>query len=272
VASIRKMGATILVVEDDPAYGPAIADLLALEGHAVHLVTDGQAAIDTVRAMGDRLDLVLCDLLLPRRSGFEVVKEIVELDLAVPVLVMTSVYRSTREIHALKGLGVAGYMAKSAPFEHVLFRVNHLLFPARASTRGDHRVAVAIPVQFRAGTHVCYGTSYNLSVSGIYVRTHEPVIAGALIDMALGLPTAKQMATTRAEIMHSATPVEVRGTAYPAGFGARFVDPPALTRAAVRRYVDLVAAEDLGGPSADGVLAAEQEVEPAVEPDPAAVG
>ena len=168
-------GATILIAEDDAAYGEAVADLLRREGHAVHHVTDGEEAIATIRHMKERLDLILCDLLLPKKTGFEVIKEVVDLDLAIPVLAMTGVYDNMREVHALRGLGVAGYLHKSAPFEHLLFRVNNLIFPCLDNQRGKHRVAVAIPAQFKVDEQVCYGTTYNLSESGVYVRTPETV-------------------------------------------------------------------------------------------------
>ena len=137
--SFSRGGATILVAEDDPAYGTALTDLLEREGHAVHLVTDGEDAIATVRRMGERIDLLLCDLLLPKATGFDVVKAIVEMDLSLPVLAMTGVFDNMREVHALQGLGVKGYLHKSAPFEHLLFRVNNLLFPCldNQQNRGD---------------------------------------------------------------------------------------------------------------------------------------
>jgi DNA-binding response OmpR family regulator len=245
--SFSRGGATILVAEDDAAYGEALSDLLRREGHAVDHVLDGQDAIDVLRRMGERIDLVLCDLLLPRRTGFDVVKEINDLGLGVPVLAMTGVYDNVREVHSLRSLGVAGYLHKSAPFEHLLFRVNNLIFPCRDNQRGDYRVAVAVPAQFRLGGRVCYGTTYNLSVSGLYVRTPETPLPGQTVELALALPTARQMVGLRAEVMHSASPREVKGTAYPAGFGARFLEPSPLARAAIRNFVEVVHREETEG-------------------------
>lgn len=237
---LRRKSAMILLADDDVTYGTALSDLLRIEGHAVHHVTDGEEAIATIRSMGERLDLALVDLLLPKRTGFEVVAAVNAMDIPLRILAMTAVYRNAREIHALRGMGVSGYVDKSAPFEHVLFRVNNLLFPSSDNQRGNCRVAVAIPVQFKIGEQVLYGTSYNLSVSGIYVRTAEPVLPGALVEMALALPTSREMVHGTAEIVHSATAREVRGTAYPAGFGARFVALSPLGEAAVRSFVDEV--------------------------------
>ena len=245
--SFRRAAATILVAEDDVSYGTAVTDLLRREGHAVHHVTDGQEVIDTVRRMGERLDLLICDLLLPRRTGFEIVREIVDMNLSLPILAMTGVYADMREIHALRGLGVRGYLHKSAPFEHLLFRVNNLLFPCMDSQRGQYRVAVAVPVQFKVEELVCYGTTYNLSESGLYVRTPETVQPGDLMEIALGLPTARAMVHLDAEVVHSAAPREVKGTAYPAGFGARFSDPSPLASTALRNFVEVIHREETSG-------------------------
>jgi CheY-like chemotaxis protein len=243
----RRAGATILLADDDVTYGTALCDLLQLDGHAVRHVLDGEEAIACVREMGERLDLLVCDLLLPRKSGFEVIREVNDLDLPLRILAITGVYRNMREIHALRGLGVTGYVHKSQPFEHVLFRVSNLLFPSSDNRRGNPRVAIAVPVQFKVGELVSYGTSYNLSITGIYVRTNVPVVAGATCEMALALPTAGEMVRVHAEIAHSATPREVRGTAYPAGFGARFFAMSPLAEAAIRHFVDAIHAEETTG-------------------------
>lgn len=245
--SFSRGGATILIAEDDVSYGEAVSDLLRREGHAVHLVNDGEEAIATVRHMKERLDLLLCDLLLPKKTGFDVIKEVVDLDLSMPVLAMTGVYDNMREVQALRGLGVAGYLHKSAPFEHLLFRVNNLIFPCMDNQRGKYRVAVAIPAQFKVDEQVCYGTTYNLSESGVYIRTPETLQPGEIVEVALGLPTARVMVQVHGEVMHSASPREVRGTAYPAGFGLRFFDVTPHAAVAIRSFVEVIHREETEG-------------------------
>jgi CheY-like chemotaxis protein len=255
--SAKPTGARILLAEDDVTYGAAVQELLQCEGHAVKRVLDGKDALDELRANGPSYDLLLCDLLLPRCTGFEIVRELLAMDIGLPVLVMTAVYEDMREVHALRGLGVRGYIRKSSPFDHVVFRVNTLLFPSRDEVRGNPRVAISLPVQFRIGERIHYGTSYNLSISGVYVRTPEPMIPGAVTEMALALPTAREMVGVTAEIVHSATVQEVRGTAYPAGFGARFVDLSPLAAAAIKRCVERVRAEELGAGSVEEPVVSE---------------
>src|SRR5687767_904984 len=109
---LKKRWAEVLIAEDDATYGGALRSLLEMEGYSVRLVADGEAAVRCLDERGDQLDLLLCDLLLPRRSGFDVIKEVVARELSMPVLAVTGVYSNFREIHALRGLGVAGYVHK----------------------------------------------------------------------------------------------------------------------------------------------------------------
>ena len=64
----------ILVVEDDPIGREAIADFLTAHGYAVQVATNGVEALDLWRR--ERPDLILADVLLPRKSGFEVCFEV----------------------------------------------------------------------------------------------------------------------------------------------------------------------------------------------------
>jgi DNA-binding response OmpR family regulator len=64
----------ILIVEDDPAIGMALEDDLRLEGYIVELVMDGEQAI--ARARESTFDLVLLDVMLPRKDGFDVCREL----------------------------------------------------------------------------------------------------------------------------------------------------------------------------------------------------
>jgi DNA-binding response OmpR family regulator len=63
----------VLVVEDDPALGSFLKHGMELEGHRVEWVEDGEAALS--ESAGDRPDLVLLDLSLPKRDGMEVLTE-----------------------------------------------------------------------------------------------------------------------------------------------------------------------------------------------------
>ena len=84
------MGTDILIAEDEPSILEALSFVLQRAGWTVQAVTDGEAVMSAVRRMQPRI-LVL-DIMMPKRSGFEVLKQI-RADMAtreLPVLVLTA--------------------------------------------------------------------------------------------------------------------------------------------------------------------------------------
>lgn len=84
------MGTDILIAEDEPSILEALSFVLQRAGWTVQSVTDGEAVMSAVRRMQPRI-LVL-DIMMPKRSGFEVLKQI-RADMAtreLPVLVLTA--------------------------------------------------------------------------------------------------------------------------------------------------------------------------------------
>ncbi|MBW7947299.1 MAG: response regulator [Sphingomonadaceae bacterium] len=84
------MAVDILIAEDEPSILEALTFVLRRAGWSVHTVTDGEAVMSAVRREAPRV-LVL-DVMLPKRSGFEVLKQIRtnEATAALPVLVLTA--------------------------------------------------------------------------------------------------------------------------------------------------------------------------------------
>ena len=66
--------ARILVVEDDPAIALGLEDDLTLEGYQIEIAKDGAAGV--TRAREGNFDLVLLDVMLPKKDGFEVCREL----------------------------------------------------------------------------------------------------------------------------------------------------------------------------------------------------
>lgn len=84
------MATDILIAEDEPSILEALTFVLQRAGWSVHAVTDGEAVMNAVRNKRPRV-LVL-DIMMPKRSGFEVLKQIrADADTqALPVLVLTA--------------------------------------------------------------------------------------------------------------------------------------------------------------------------------------
>jgi CheY-like chemotaxis protein len=117
----------ILVVEDDPVNQMILTDFLAANGYQTVTAGSGPEGID--RFDRDAPDLCLVDVQLPRKNGFELVREIKGRGRPVPVLLMSAAYnnhdQSTRTIQL--GALADGYLSKPFDLVHLLEQVRTLL-------------------------------------------------------------------------------------------------------------------------------------------------
>ena len=140
----------ILFAEDDADIRKWVAVALETEGYAVRTVPDGGAALAASAAR--RPDLLMLDIMMPKRDGVSVCAEIRRRDAALPILMLTA---RTAERDKIAGLGAGAddYMTKPFGLGELLARIAALLRRARL-----------VPVQppradapFRLGAHMIDG-------------------------------------------------------------------------------------------------------------------
>jgi DNA-binding response OmpR family regulator len=105
------MGRRVLLIEDEPNIIEAISFILSREGWTVHTHEDGETAMDKVRATPP--DLIILDVMLPGRSGFDILRDIRE-DAAtktLPVMMLTARGQAKDRELALR-LGANHFMTK----------------------------------------------------------------------------------------------------------------------------------------------------------------
>jgi DNA-binding response OmpR family regulator len=121
----------ILVVEDDPIGQRVIGDYLTARGYRVSLARTGPEGVE--KAMLLKPALVLCDVLLPQKSGFEVCFEIKRAPETrdVPVILMSAVCKDTySEQYASVDLHAQGYLLKPFAMSVMLDQIRALLAPS----------------------------------------------------------------------------------------------------------------------------------------------
>lgn len=122
------MAKTILIVEDEPNIAEALSFLLEREGYAVRLASDGETGLAAARA--DRPSAIVLDVMLPRRSGFEVLKAL-RGDPAVaktPVMVLTA-RGQTRDRQTAGAVGADVYLTKPFSNRVVVDELRRLVAP-----------------------------------------------------------------------------------------------------------------------------------------------
>jgi CheY-like chemotaxis protein len=119
----------ILVVEDDPVNQMILADFLAANGYETVAASSGPEGIE--RFDRDAPDLCLVDVQLPRKNGFELVREIKSRPTGsrTPVLLMSAVYSDRDQSNRTIQLGTLadGYLSKPFDLVHLLAQVRQLL-------------------------------------------------------------------------------------------------------------------------------------------------
>ena len=113
----------ILVVEDDRKVAGFIEQGLREEGYAVDLAADGDEA--TLRAHVNEYDVILLDVVLPRKNGFQIAAELRREGRNTPILMLTSRDAAEDVVRGLNA-GADDYLAKPFPFDVLLARIRAL--------------------------------------------------------------------------------------------------------------------------------------------------
>jgi two-component system alkaline phosphatase synthesis response regulator PhoP len=156
---------SILVVEDEPGIALGLEEDLTLEGYSVEVVADGNRAVR--RAREQRFDLILLDLMLPGKDGFQVCRELRKGGVDTPIIVLTARTQEAEKVLGLQ-LGADDYVTKpfsplelQARIQAVLRRTGGKMSPnayrfgeveidfARGEVRRAGAVVDVTPVEFK---------------------------------------------------------------------------------------------------------------------------
>src|SRR5437773_12212700 len=116
--------ARIVVVEDEPAIRRGVVDLLRASGYQVAEAADGARGLEESVRRG--VDLVLLDLLLPKRDGLDVLVELRKTRPTLPVIILTARGSEDDRVRGLK-MGADDYVVKPFSARELLARVEAVL-------------------------------------------------------------------------------------------------------------------------------------------------
>ncbi len=114
----------ILLVEDEPSLVLTLSDRLVSEGYAVETAEDGETGY-TLGAEGT-FDLIILDVMLPGRNGFDVCRDLRQQKIETPILMLTARGEVVDKVVGLK-LGADDYLTKPFEMMELLARVESLL-------------------------------------------------------------------------------------------------------------------------------------------------
>jgi two-component system, OmpR family, alkaline phosphatase synthesis response regulator PhoP len=152
----------ILVVEDEQALAMVLSDRLHAEGYAVEVARDGAEGLS--KAVNSPFDLIMLDVMLPRKDGLAVCREVRAAGVITPILMLTARGQSADKVEGLK-IGADDYVAKPFDMAELMARVEALLRrapgrppgfgvfnfgPVRVDLRGTEVARDGKPVQLSA--------------------------------------------------------------------------------------------------------------------------
>jgi DNA-binding response OmpR family regulator len=172
----------ILVVEDERPIAEFVQRGLEAEGYSVTCAYDGEEAMALART-GDYA-LVLLDVLLPKRSGLEVIRTIRERDDSLPVIMLTALSQ-TEDVVAGLDLGANDYLTKPFSFAELLARIRaHLRRPGQASSTCLEVGRLILDFRTRAVTRAGRGiklTAREFELLAYLMRHPDQVLSRAQI-------------------------------------------------------------------------------------------
>ncbi len=130
----------VLIVEDQEKLAQLLKKGFEREGFAADYVLDGEAGQRRLEFNHQDYDAVILDLMMPKRSGYEVCKNVRDLKISVPILVLTA-KDSVEDKISLLNVGADDYIVKPFSFQELLARVRALL----------RRPESSLPTELEAG-------------------------------------------------------------------------------------------------------------------------
>ena len=181
----------ILIVEDDRDIAFGLEEDLSRHGHQVETVGDGEQAVRRGRE-GD-FDLIILDLMLPRKDGFEVCRELRQAGLRTPIIMLTAKTHEAEKVLGLE-LGADDYITKPFSPRELRARIQAVLRRTAEESQGIYRFGDC-EVDFDRGEVRRSGVPINTSalefrLLAAFVRHHGRVLSREqLIDAAWGPET-----------------------------------------------------------------------------------
>jgi two-component system alkaline phosphatase synthesis response regulator PhoP len=151
----------ILIVEDEDSLVVTLRDRLQSEGYDVEVALDGETGVEL--GAKPQLDLLILDVALPRKNGYDVCRDLRARGVQTPVLMLTARGQVIDRVVGLK-LGADDYLTKPFDMSELLARIEALLRRARVTTASaDAVVFGSVHADFRSAVVLRDGNAVELS-------------------------------------------------------------------------------------------------------------
>jgi two-component system alkaline phosphatase synthesis response regulator PhoP len=169
----------ILVIEDDENIRMALEDDLSLEGYQVISAEEGQQGF--AMAKENQADLIILDIMLPKMSGFDVCRELRQVGITTPILMLTA---KSQEIDKVLGLeiGADDYVTKPFSPRELIARIKALLRRSKQNETNETLVSFGdIEIDFtkyeaKKGGRLVHLTAYEFAMLHLFFEHQDKVL------------------------------------------------------------------------------------------------
>lgn len=151
----------ILIIEDEYSLADAIAETLKREKFDVNIVTDGLEGEE--EALTDIYDLILLDVMLPNKDGFQILKNIKQEKIKSPVIMLTAKSEIYDKLNGLEN-GADDYITKPFHMRELIARIKNVL--KRTSNLTDSNILEFKDLKLNISTGEMYAQDNEISING----------------------------------------------------------------------------------------------------------
>ena len=166
----------ILIVEDEPAIRQGLVDVLVYHGYEVGEAADGESGLQA--ALTDGYDLVLLDIMLPKRDGYSVCEAVREAHPDQAIIMLTARTSDADIVQGLR-LGADDYVAKPFSVEQLVLRVQAVLRRTLESTSTPGTIELGAlhidPANLRDSAGTPYTRREMEVLTYLFAHTERPV-------------------------------------------------------------------------------------------------
>ncbi len=170
----------LVLIEDEPGLVLTLTDRLTSEVYHVETAPDGELGL--ARAAGEPFDLILLDVMLPKKNGFDVCRDLRQQGVATPILMLTARGQVVDKVVGLK-LGADDYLTKPFEMIELLARIEALLRRAPATRHPPDAYQFGdVRIDFRRAEVERGGATVEVSAKEFHLLRYFVEHAGAVLS------------------------------------------------------------------------------------------